>query len=106
MPTPPSERRPPALATSLHETRLAELERRDLEAQIEAHHAAARKHGFWAVMGFSPGAVLPFLVSMESVGPAALVAGVLAMTGIEGWRAVKARREAAELERTLAELAG
>jgi len=81
-----------------------EAERKDLEAEIDKREAAARRHAFWAVLGVSPGAVIPLLFTVSEVGAAALVAGVVAMTGMEAWRAHKARRDVGALRRDLEEL--
>ena len=83
---------------------IVELQKGDLLDQIQERESAHRRHLMWAVIGVSPGAVIPLLVSMSQVGATALVGGAFLMTAVEAWRAIKAKREVAELKVTLNEL--
>ena len=83
------------------ESGLHALERRDLEEQLAAKEAQVRKHTFWAVLGVSPGAILPLIFSLGELGIAALVVGVVAMTVLEVWRAYRAQAEVTAIERSL-----
>ncbi len=80
------------------------LQKRDLLDQIQDREVAHQRHMMWAVLGVSPGAVIPLLVSMSRIGVAALVGAVFLMTGVEAWRAIKAKREVAALKATFKEL--
>ena len=81
-----------------------ELQRRDLLDQLQKREGARERHTMWALIGISPGAAVPLLLSLSQFGGSALAAGVLLMTGREAWRAVCAKRDVAELRQALKEL--
>lgn len=87
-------------------SRIRELEKRDLQEQLEARQAAVRRHTFWAVLGVSPGAAIPLLMTFGDVGVTAVLVGMAAMTGLEGWRALRARKDVTNLETQMHELSG
>jgi hypothetical protein len=76
---------------------LRESERQDLEERLRGARSAARRHGLWAVLGFSPGALIPMLGVLHEYGAAAAVAISVLVVGVEAWRAVQAHMDAAEL---------
>lgn len=80
---------------------LVDAERRDLELELESRRSAAHRHALWAMLGVSPGAVIPLLASFHEMGMVALAIGVLLVTGVEAWRAIQARMDAAELVQRL-----
>lgn len=73
---------------------VVEVEMRDLQDRREELLNAARRHTLWAVLGLSPGAIIPLVVSVGEMGMGVFVAALVAMTGTETVRAVRARREA------------
>jgi len=76
---------------------LRESERQDLEERLRSARSSARRHGLWAVLGFSPGALIPMLGVLHEYGAAAVVAISVFVVGVEAWRAVQAHMDAAEL---------
>jgi hypothetical protein len=76
---------------------LRESERQDLEQRLRSARSSARRHGLWAVLGFSPGALIPMLGVLHEYGAAAVVAISVFVVGMEAWRAVQAHMDAAEL---------
>lgn len=73
----------------------------DLSAQLESREAAARRHGLWAVLGVSPAALVPLIATASDFGVTALVAGSILVTGVEAWRALRARASAARIRTDL-----
>lgn len=73
---------------------VVEVEMRDLQDRREELLNAARRHTLWAVLGLSPGAIIPLVVSVGEMGMGVFVAALVAMTGTETVRAVRARLEA------------
>ena len=69
----------------------------ELAVEIEAREQAARRHTLWALLGVSPAGLIPLLAASSDFGVAALLTGAVCITGIEAWRALRARAEAAEL---------
>ena len=83
---------------------LVEIQRRELLEQLDERKRARRRHLTWALLGVSPGALVPLFVSLSAVGVSALVGAVGLMTGVEAWRAWRARRDVVELKDTLESL--
>ena len=80
------------------------FERRDLLDRLQEREAAHHRHTMWALIGVSPGALIPLVISMSQVGASVLAGSVFLMTAVEGWRALRAKRDVAELKETLREL--
>jgi hypothetical protein len=78
--------------------------RAELRESAERERASARRHALWALLGVSPGALVPLVGSAAEFGFAGLLAIGVAVFGIEGWRSIRASREAAKLERQLEQL--
>jgi len=76
---------------------LRESERRDLEERLRRARSSARRHGLWAILGFSPGALIPMLGAAHEFGVGAVVGVSFFVVGWEAWRAVQAHMDAAEL---------
>ena len=76
---------------------LRESERQDLEERLRSARSSARRHGLWAFLGFSPGALIPMLGVLHEYGAAAVAAISVFVVGVEAWRAVQAHMDAAEL---------
>ena len=76
---------------------LRESERQDLEERLRSARSSARRHGLWAFLGFSPGALIPMLGILHEYGAAAVAAISVFVVGVEAWRAVQAHMDAAEL---------
>ncbi len=70
----------------------------DLELQLEQERKNYQRHLLWLVLGASPGALLPMLFVMTEFGGAALVAVILTVIVLEGWRALGAKRSIRGLE--------
>ena len=70
----------------------------DLETQLEQERKSYQRHLLWLVLGASPGALLPMLFVMTEFGGAALVAVILTVIVLEGWRAFSAKRTIRGLE--------
>lgn len=80
---------------------VVDSEIRELEGRVASKRKASRRHTVWALLGVSPGALLPFGALLgESALGAAVILGVL-VTATEAWRALRARAEAAKLEMAL-----
>ncbi len=83
---------------------VVDSEIRELEGRLASKRKASRRHTVWALLGVSPGALLPFGALLgESALGAAVILGVL-VTATEAWRAVRARAEATKLEMALKRL--
>ena len=70
----------------------------DLDLQLERERKSYQRHLLWLVLGASPGALLPMLFVMTEFGGAALVAVILTVIVLEGWRAFGAKRSIRSLE--------
>jgi hypothetical protein len=86
------------------ERSLLEMDIRELEEQVRAARSAARRHTLWAVLGVSPGAVIPLLLTIHELGMAVIGAFSVFVAGVESWRAIQARMDAAELQERLSSL--
>ena len=80
---------------------LDKSEAEELAIELEKRERAARRHTIWAVLGVSPAGLIPLIAATNDFGVAALVVGVVCITGIEAWRAAKARGDASELRAKL-----
>lgn len=98
----------PLRSTSPADVRSAELsflraEVEELEERARLRRSAARRHRLWAVLGVSPGALIPLLVSVRELGAAGAVALSVLVVGVEAWRWIRAGMDAARLEARLDE---
>lgn len=92
---------PPRIPTKRGEVALLESERAELETQFRATRAAARRHTLWAILGVSPGALIPLIVTANHFG-IAMAAGLgVLLAGIEFWRGARLFNAAAGLESRL-----
>jgi hypothetical protein len=85
---------------------LEALNRAELTQQLEARRKAARRHGLWAVLGLSPAAVVPFILTAHELGIAVAVGCTVFVSGVEAWRAIQAHMDAEECDATLQEAEG
>lgn len=76
---------------------LIEADLADVERRIEDAERRARRHTLWILLGLSPGAI-PVVFAVSELGVSAIMAVVLLVFVVEGWRALGARREIRELE--------
>ena len=74
----------------------AELE--DLRVRLVRERRRHQRHLLWVVAGASPGAFLPMLFVLSEFGGAALATVVVGVTVVEGWRALRSKREIRALE--------
>lgn len=70
----------------------------DLERRLEQERKDYRRHLLWIVLGASPGALLPMLFVVTEFGGPALVALILTVMVLEGWRALDTKREIGRME--------
>lgn len=82
-------------------TAVLESERRDLEEQLQKRRRASRRHTLWAVLGVSPGAIVPLLAVASEFGITVVAALSFFVAAVEAWRAVQARADAQEIEEKL-----
>ena len=80
---------------------ILEFERRDLLDRLHEREEARQRHTMWALIGASPGAIVPLIISMSQLGASVLAGSVVMMTAVEAWRAVRAKREVADLKKAL-----
>jgi alpha-beta hydrolase superfamily lysophospholipase len=76
----------------------------DLDLQLEREQKSYQRHLLWLVLGVSPGALLPMLFVLSEFGGAALVAVILTVGVLEGWRAFGSKRTIRRLETMQMEL--
>lgn len=77
---------------------------RELEERVISRRRAGRRHTIWALLGLSPGALLPFAALLSESAISGAVALVVLVTGTEIWRAKKAERDAKRAEDALRNL--
>jgi alpha-beta hydrolase superfamily lysophospholipase len=77
---------------------LIESDLMDLDLQLERERKNYQRHLLWLVVGVSPGALLPMLFVLTELGGAALVALLLTVGVLEGWRAYGSKRAIRRLE--------
>lgn len=77
---------------------LETLERAELRQELEAKRVAARRHGLWAMVGLSPAAVVPLIVTAHEFGIVVASACTVFVSGVEAWRAIQAHMDAQECE--------
>jgi len=65
---------------------------------------AARRHTLWAILGVSPTTLIPLLAAVHDFGPEIVGVAAVVIVAIEGWRAVRARTDAREIEAALEEV--
>ena len=83
------------------EVALLESERAELEAQLRAARAAARRHTLWGLLGASPGAAILLVVTANHFG-IAMAAGLgVLLAGVEFWRGARLFNAAGGLENRL-----
>jgi hypothetical protein len=70
----------------------------DVEARLERERRRYQRHVLWAVAGWAPTAFVPLVFVLTEWGGSALVALVLTVTLVEGWRAFGSKRRIRELE--------
>ena len=83
---------------------IAALERDELLARIDEREAAVRRHTIWAVLGVSPGAVIPLFLTLGQMGWLSLLIAMVLMVVWELFKAGRARAEANELREELRRL--
>ena len=81
-----------------------EIERRELLDRIHEREDDRHRHTLWALVGVSPGALVPLVVSVSQLGASALAGSVFVMTALEAWRAWRAKKDVINLREALAEL--
>jgi Flp pilus assembly protein TadB len=77
---------------------LIESELDDLGTRLEQERKSYQRHLLWLILGVSPGALLPMLFVLTEFGGRALVALILTVGGLEGWRALVAKRAIRRME--------
>ena len=82
---------------------LLESERAELEAQFKATRGAARRHTLWGLLGASPGAVIPLILTANQYGIAIAAGLSIVIAGFELWRGARLFNVAAGLENRLKE---
>lgn len=80
---------------------LEKLDRAELTQQLQARRKAARRHGLWAVLGLSPAAVVPLILTAHELGIAIAAGCTVFVSGVEAWRAIQAHMDAKECEAAL-----
>ena len=91
----------PSMPTKPGEVAVLESERAELEAQCRATRAAARRHTLWGLLGVSPGAVIPLIVTANHFGIAMAAGLSTLLAGVELWRGARLFNAAAGLENRL-----
>ena len=81
-----------------------ESERLDTLERLNSRMAAVRRHTLLALLGVSPAVLFPLLATFGDSGVVLLAAVITLMMGLEASRALRARRDAAELKRALIRL--
>ena len=81
-----------------------EAERVDLLERLNSRQVAVRRHTLLAILGVSPSVLLPAVGTFGDGGVVALALIILLMIGLESTRAVRAKRDVAELKRALIRL--
>ena len=81
-----------------------EAERLDLLERLGSRRAAVRRHTLLALLGVSPAVLFPVLANFGDSGIAFLAVVISLMMGLEASRAVRAKRDVAELKRALVRL--
>ena len=83
---------------------IAQADLDDLEARLERERRRYQRHLLWLVAGLSPAAFLPMLFVLSEWGGSALVALVLTVTVVEGWRSLRSKRAIRNMETLALEL--
>ena len=83
---------------------VAQADLDDVEARLERERRKYQRHLLWVVTGLSPAAFLPALFVLSEWGGSALVALILAVTVVEGWRSLRSKRAIRDLETLAMEL--
>jgi hypothetical protein len=93
----------PSMPMKPGEVALLESERVELETQLRKTRAAARRHTLWGLLGASPGAVIPLIVTANHFGLVGVAAFSVVLAGVELWRGSRLFNAAAGLESRLQE---
>lgn len=93
----------PSIPTKHGEVALLESERAELEAQFRATRGAARRHTLWGLLGVSPGAVIPLILTANHYGIAIAAGLSVLLAGVELWRGARMFNAAAMIENRLKE---
>lgn len=93
----------PSIPRKPGEVALLESERAELEAQFKATRGAARRHTLWGLLGVSPGAVIPLILTANQYGIAIAVGLSIVLAGVELWRGERLFNAAARIENRLKE---
>lgn len=81
---------------------VCEADLADLHDELEQARRRRRRHFIWAVVGFSPSAILP-VVGIIAGGPVLLLGGlILALVGLEGVRAFRASQNVGRIKEAIA----
>ena len=83
---------------SVGERALAESELDDIEQRLEQSRKRVSRHMVWLLLGVSPGAFVPMIYALTTVGASALLAVLAVGIVVESWRAIGTRREIRGLE--------
>jgi hypothetical protein len=91
----------PSVPTKPGEVALLESERAELSAELVRTRAAARRHTLWGLLGASPAALVPLIVTANHYGIAAAGGLCVLLAGVELWRGARLFNVAAGLETRL-----
>ncbi len=82
----------------------SEIQREDLERQIQALERKRQRHALWAVLGVSPAALLPALGLLAEGSIGLLILLSFLVTGTQAFSWVRTSRKSARLKERMSRL--